>query len=143
MIHIIYSEYDRDLSLDMVADRLHYNPNYLSNVFKKETGENFGDFIQNYRLEIAKKWLKETTLSVKEIAERLKYRNSQNFIRFFKKKESVTPGEYRKKNRWGQLSERRSLKSYISYLGKIVVSIARNSTIFEKWIFLRSCYLNE
>ena len=35
MIHIIYSEYDRDLSLDMVADRLHYNPNYLSNVFKK------------------------------------------------------------------------------------------------------------
>lgn len=99
MIHIIYSEYDRDLSLDMVADRLHYNPNYLSNVFKKETGENFGDFIQNYRLEIAKKWLKETTLSVKEIAERLKYRNSQNFIRFFKKKESVTPGEYRKKNR--------------------------------------------
>ncbi len=99
MIHIIYSEYDRDLSLDMVADRLHYNPNYLSNVFKKETGENFGDFIQNYRLEIAKKWLTETTLSVKEIAERLKYRNSQNFIRFFKKKESVTPGEYRKKNR--------------------------------------------
>lgn len=86
MIHIIYSEYDRDLSLDMVADRLHYNPNYLSNVFKKETGENFGDFIQNYRLEIAKKWLKETTLSVKEIAERLKYRNSQNFIRFFKRK---------------------------------------------------------
>ena len=99
MIHIIYNEYDCDLSLDMVADRLHYNPNYLSNVFKKETGENFGDFIQNYRLEIAKKWLTETTLSVKEIAERLKYRNSQNFIRFFKKKEAITPGEYRKKNR--------------------------------------------
>ncbi|HFM7023016.1 TPA: helix-turn-helix domain-containing protein, partial [Enterococcus faecium] len=45
----------------------------------------------------AKKWLKETNLSVKEIAERLQYRNPQNFIRFFKKKESITPGEYRKK----------------------------------------------
>nr|WP_267490203.1 helix-turn-helix domain-containing protein [Enterococcus faecium] len=38
-----------------------------------------------------------TNLSVKEIAERLQYRNPQNFIRFFKKKESITPGEYRKK----------------------------------------------
>ncbi|MDT2358057.1 helix-turn-helix transcriptional regulator, partial [Enterococcus faecium] len=73
------------------------NPNYLSNVFKKETGEKFGDFVQNHRLEVAKKWLKETNLSVKEIAERLQYRNPQNFIRFFKKKESITPGEYRKK----------------------------------------------
>ncbi|WP_165006198.1 MULTISPECIES: response regulator transcription factor [unclassified Enterococcus] len=97
IMHIIYNEYDRDLSLDVIADRLHYNPNYLSSVFKKETGENFGDFVQNHRLEVAKKWLRETNLSVKEIAERLKYRNPQNFIRFFKKKEEVTPGEYRKR----------------------------------------------
>lgn len=97
IMHIVYTEYDRDLSLDVIADRLHYNPNYLSNVFKKETGEKFGDFVQNHRLEVAKKWLKETNLSVKEIAERLQYRNPQNFIRFFKKKESITPGEYRKK----------------------------------------------
>lgn len=96
IMHIVYTEYDRDLSLDVIADRLHYNPNYLSNVFKKETGEKFGDFVQNHRLEVAKKWLKETNLSVKEIAERLQYRNPQNFIRFFKKKESITPGEYRK-----------------------------------------------
>jgi two-component system response regulator YesN len=99
MVHIVYTEYDQDLSLDLIADRLHYNPNYLSSVFKKETGENFGDFVQNYRLEVAKKWLKETDLSVKEIAEKLRYRNSQNFIRFFKKKVESTPGEYRKKNR--------------------------------------------
>ncbi|MEY8445600.1 helix-turn-helix domain-containing protein [Enterococcus ratti] len=97
IMHIIYNEYDRDLSLDVIADRLHYNPNYLSSVFKKETGENFGDFVQNHRLEVAKQWLRETDFSVKEIAERLRYRNPQNFIRFFKKKEKITPGEYRKK----------------------------------------------
>ncbi|MFS1093811.1 helix-turn-helix domain-containing protein, partial [Enterococcus faecalis] len=62
IMHIVYTEYDRDLSLDVIADRLHYNPNYLSNVFKKETGEKFGDFVQNHRLEVAKKWLKETNL---------------------------------------------------------------------------------
>lgn len=98
IIHIIYNEYDQDLSLDVIADRLHYNPNYLSSVFKKETGENFGDFVQNHRLEVAKQWLRETNFSVKEIAERLRYRNPQNFIRFFKKKEQITPGEYRKKS---------------------------------------------
>ncbi|WP_312497599.1 helix-turn-helix transcriptional regulator, partial [Enterococcus sp.] len=57
----------------------------------------FADYLQNYRLKIAKKWLEETELTIKEIAARLKYTNSQNFIRFFKKKEQVTPGEYRKK----------------------------------------------
>ena len=54
IMHIVYTEYDRDLSLDVIADRLHYNPNYLSNVFKKETGEKFGDFVQNHRLEVTK-----------------------------------------------------------------------------------------
>ncbi|KAF1299159.1 AraC family transcriptional regulator [Enterococcus sp. JM4C] len=96
IMHIIQTEYDKDLSLDCIADRLHYNPNYLSSVFKKESGENFGDYVQNYRLDVAKQWLRETELPIKEIAERLQYRNPQNFIRFFKKKEQKTPGEYRK-----------------------------------------------
>ncbi len=52
--------------LDVIADRLHYNPNYLSNVFKKETGEKFGDFVQNHRLEVAKKWLKIGRASCRE-----------------------------------------------------------------------------
>ncbi|MGM0126003.1 hypothetical protein IGI37_003404 [Enterococcus sp. AZ194] len=99
IMHIIHTEYDKDLSLDCIADRLHYNPNYLSSVFKKESGENFGDYVQNYRLDIAKQWLRETELPIKEIAERLQYRNPQNFIRFFKKKEQKTPGEYRKSYR--------------------------------------------
>ncbi|MEH6996523.1 helix-turn-helix transcriptional regulator [Neobacillus drentensis] len=73
-----------------------YNPNYLSNVFKKEYGENFVDYLMNYRLQMAQTLLKDTDLAIKEIAERLQYRNSQNFIRFFKKKLGMTPGDYRK-----------------------------------------------
>ncbi len=53
---------------------------------KRKQEKKFGDFVQNHRLEVAKKWLKETNLSVKEIAERLQYRNPQNFIRFFKRR---------------------------------------------------------
>lgn len=93
---IVRSEYDQELSLEFIGDRLHYNPSYLSNIFKKEYGTTFSEYLMSYRLEMAKKWLIETDLTIKEIAERLQYHNSQNFIRSFRKKEQVTPGAYRK-----------------------------------------------
>ncbi|WP_322904466.1 helix-turn-helix domain-containing protein [Paenibacillus sp. SGZ-1009] len=93
---IVRQEYDRELSLEMIGDRLHYNPNYLSSIFKKEYGTTFSDYLMSYRLEMAKKWLIETDQTIKEIAERLQYHNPQNFIRSFRKKEQVTPGTYRK-----------------------------------------------
>ncbi|MDB1710501.1 helix-turn-helix domain-containing protein [Enterococcus casseliflavus] len=99
MVLIVHQQYDQDLSLDSIAEQLHYNANYLSNVFKKELSINFADYLQNYRLQVAKKWLRETDLTIKEIAANLQYTNSQNFIRFFKKKEQMTPGEYRKRSK--------------------------------------------
>lgn len=99
MVYIIQTEFDEEISLDLIADRLHYNPNYLSNVFKKEYGQTFVDYLMNYRLQMAQTWLKDTDLAIKDIAERLKYRNPQNFIRFFKKKLGITPGDYRKEYR--------------------------------------------
>ncbi|GIO62507.1 helix-turn-helix domain-containing protein [Paenibacillus cineris] len=93
---IVRTEYDQELSLEWISDRLHYNPNYLSSIFKKEFGMTFSEYLMNYRLEMAKKWLIETDMTIKEIAERLQYHNPQNFIRSFRKKELVTPGNYRK-----------------------------------------------
>ncbi|WP_410767784.1 helix-turn-helix transcriptional regulator [Fontibacillus sp. BL9] len=93
---IVRSEYDQEITLEQIGDRLHYNPNYLSNIFKKEFGTTFSDYLMNYRLEMAKKWLVETDMTIREIAERLQYHKPQNFIRSFRKKEHVTPGEYRK-----------------------------------------------
>lgn len=96
MLQIVHQSYDQDLSLEAIADQLHYNPNYLSGIFKREYGSNFGDYVLNYRLSVAKRWLIESKMTIKEISERLQYNNPQNFIRFFKKKEGMTPGEYRK-----------------------------------------------
>src|SRR5699024_7201978 len=99
MLVLIHKQYDQDISLESLADQLHYNSNYLSSVFKKEVGLNFADYLQNYRLTIAKEYLVNTEMLIKEISERLKYNNPQNFIRFFKKKVGVTPGEYRRQNK--------------------------------------------
>ncbi|WP_088102803.1 helix-turn-helix domain-containing protein [Halalkalibacter urbisdiaboli] len=95
IIHIVQQEYDSDLTLESIAARLHYNPNYLSSIFRKETNISFSEYLALYRLNIAKKWLIETDMSVKEISERLMYNNSQNFIRSFRKTEGTTPGKYR------------------------------------------------
>ncbi|MDO7905544.1 helix-turn-helix transcriptional regulator [Paenibacillus sp. JX-17] len=95
---IVRAEYDQDLSLELIGDRLHYNPSYLSSIFKKEFGTTFSDYLMSYRLDMAKRWLIETNMTIKDIAERLQYQNPQNFIRSFRKKEQVTPGTYRKLN---------------------------------------------
>ncbi|MEC0485680.1 helix-turn-helix domain-containing protein [Bacillus glycinifermentans] len=95
IVHIIQQEFDTDLTLESIAGRLHYNPNYLSSIFRKEMKISFSEYLSSYRHHIAKSWLTETSLSVKEISEKLKYKNPQNFIRSFKKLEGITPGKYR------------------------------------------------
>ncbi|MDP4097818.1 AraC family transcriptional regulator [Paenibacillus sp. P96] len=96
IIHMIQNEYNRDITLDECASRLHYNLFYVSNIFKKETGVSFSEYLAMFRLNQAKKLLIETDLPIKDIAERLSYNNPQNFIRYFRKLEGITPGQYRK-----------------------------------------------
>jgi two-component system response regulator YesN len=95
MVEMIHEQFHTDLTLEQCAARLNYHPNYIKNVFRKEIGVNFSDFLSNYRLEMAKKMLKETDMKISEIAEKLKYTNPQNFIRYFRKCEGVTPGQFR------------------------------------------------
>ncbi|MNN74722.1 DNA-binding transcriptional regulator AraC [compost metagenome] len=47
---------------------------------------------------MAKKWLTETDMTITEMAEKLKYTNPTNFIRYFRKIEGITPGQYRELN---------------------------------------------
>jgi AraC-like DNA-binding protein len=95
IIDMIHRLYDTDLTMEACAAELHYNANYLSGVFRKETDMTFSEYLSGYRLTMAKKWLCTTNMTIKEISERLQFLNSQNFIRSFRKQEGVTPGQYR------------------------------------------------
>ncbi len=95
----IHREYDTPLTIEGLAAELHYNANYLSSVFRNQTGQTFSDYLSAFRFTMAKKWLIETDMTVKEISERLQYQNSQNFIRSFRKQEEMTPGQYRELHR--------------------------------------------
>ncbi len=98
VIRMIEENYDQDLSLEECAYRLDYHPSYIWRIMKQEMGMGFSEYLLDFRLSQARKLLTDTDLSIGEIAEKLCYNNTQNFIRYFKKKEGVTPGAYRKEN---------------------------------------------
>ncbi|MDQ1912671.1 helix-turn-helix domain-containing protein [Paenibacillus sp. GD4] len=95
VIDMIHREFDSELTLELCSSRINYHPHYVSRVFRQETGINFGEYLTQYRIDMAKKWLKESDLKIVEIAERLQYNNSANFIRSFRKTVGMTPGQYR------------------------------------------------
>lgn len=82
----------------MIADQFNINPAYLSRFFKEQTGEGVLDFINKVRLEKAKKLLKESDMTVADVAQRTGYSNSVALIRVFKKYEGITPGKYREQS---------------------------------------------
>ncbi|UJF33917.1 helix-turn-helix domain-containing protein [Paenibacillus hexagrammi] len=98
IIDLVQRYYDTDLTLEECASQLHYNANYLSSIFRKETNHSFSEYLTAYRFNMAKKWLAETDMPIKDISAKLRYNNSQNFIRSFRKLEGMTPGQYREKN---------------------------------------------
>lgn len=95
MVRMVHEEYDTDLTLDICADRLHYQSGYAGTIFKACMGMTFAVYLARHRHQIALQWLKETDMPVKDIAARLRYNNPQNFIRSFRKQEGQSPGKYR------------------------------------------------
>lgn len=85
-----------NITLTECAERLHYHPSYIWKVLKAEKNMTFTDLVNMEKLEKAKQLLLQTELTVADIAVRLNYSNTQNFIRFFSKYENMTPGKYRK-----------------------------------------------
>lgn len=106
LIQIVQNEFETDLSIESVADRLHYSPSYLSTVFRKSMNVPFSAYLAQYRHQTALRWLVETDMSVKEISERLRYNNPQNFIRSFRKLEGLPPGKYRELHANGGSADR-------------------------------------
>ncbi|NAS13888.1 helix-turn-helix domain-containing protein [Poritiphilus flavus] len=77
------------------ANKLNMHPNYLSSSVKSQTGKTAKQWIDERIISEAKSLLKNTDMSVSEIAYSLTYEDSSNFSRFFKKKTGLTPANYR------------------------------------------------
>ena len=79
-----------------VAQAVYVTPNYFSKVFKEETGENFTDWLNKYRIEQAKKRMDaEPEAKVYTIAEETGFSDYKYFAFIFKKYTGYTPTSYR------------------------------------------------
>ncbi|MFB5760853.1 helix-turn-helix domain-containing protein [Paenibacillus medicaginis] len=84
-----------NITLQQVAAHIHVHPNYLSDLFKRETGRNYIEFVTAERMERAMTALSATSLRVKEIAKSVGYEDMKYFTRLFKRHTGLTPSEYR------------------------------------------------
>lgn len=97
VIEIIANQYNMPISLENCADKAGMTPYTLSREFKLYTGVNFIDYLTDLRLKNAKSLLKDTSLTINEIAEKVGYQTTY-FVRIFKKLEGMTPGQFRERS---------------------------------------------
>lgn len=90
--------YQESLSLHEISGILGLSSSYFSHLFKKETGVNYVEFLNEIRLEAVLKDLKNTTDKISVVAEKNGFRNLEYFSRFFKKSMGISPAKWRQEN---------------------------------------------
>jgi len=95
---------EQRLSREDIANFVYLNPDYLTRLFKKQTGFSISDYLQQQRIEYAKKLLIETNSPVSEVALSAGYSNFSYFSTIFKKMTNLNPMEYRKKSIFSERS---------------------------------------
>lgn len=95
LLQFIQDNY-KNISLDDVAERFNYTPEYASKLIKKTTGLTFTQILQQVRIEKAQVLLHDTNMTIANIANEVGYENTEHFIRTFKNKMHMTPTEYRR-----------------------------------------------
>ena len=83
------------LSLETLSRRLNYTPQYLSSLFRKDTGMTLQLFLQRLRIEKACSLLQNPKLHLFDIAQRVGYNDVKHFAMIFKQHKGLTPKEFR------------------------------------------------
>ena len=87
--------YMRRLTLDDVAQHVFLNKTYVSQLFGKHLGISFVSYLEGVRIQKAQELLRDTDLSVTEVAAATGYASQSYFTKVFKKRVGVTPLQYR------------------------------------------------
>ena len=92
-------EDDPTASVRELATRVNLSCSRLGHLFKLQMGVDLSHFLANERLKKAAELLRQTELSIKEIAARIGYHHSSSFDRGFQQKFGVSPADFRRRNR--------------------------------------------
>ncbi|MBO0995856.1 AraC family transcriptional regulator [Bacillus sp. SD088] len=97
LIELVKQRYrENTISLDTIATEVSLSPSYVTRYFKDQTGYSLIQYIDMLRMEEAKKLLRTTNLKIADIIDQTGYVDGSNFRRKFRKREGMTPVQYRK-----------------------------------------------
>lgn len=92
----IIANYSRFVTLTEAAAYVNMSESYLSQLFKKETGETFTTYIHRYKIDLSKTMLNSNML-VYEVCDKIGFENPNYFSKIFKRFTGVSPNEYKRK----------------------------------------------
>lgn len=99
----INKNFNKNITLEAVAEYIHLNPQYFSRYFKSNTGLNFTEYVSKTRIKEAKKLLSSTDKSISGISLDVGYIDPTYFTKVFTKYEGISPLKYRATQRNYQL----------------------------------------
>ena len=95
-IRYIHESYHKPLDLAMVSNHVSLNYAYFSNLFKKNIGKGFAEYLRDVRLDKARRLLAETEHKIVEVAAMVGYESYKSFTRAFRDVMDMQPTEYRR-----------------------------------------------
>jgi len=94
-IRFIHESYHKPLDLAMVSNHVSLNYAYFSNLFKKNVGKGFAEYLRDVRLDKARRLLAETEHKIIDVAAMVGYESYKSFTRAFRDVMDMQPTEYR------------------------------------------------
>ncbi|MBY5034605.1 response regulator transcription factor [Streptococcus gallolyticus] len=95
VLKIVSEDYQQELTLKMMSDRLFLNAVYLGQIIKKETGAPFSELLNRQRIKVSQQLLMTTDKSIEEICFQVGYNNVGYFYKIFKRFCNESPKVYR------------------------------------------------
>jgi AraC family transcriptional regulator, regulatory protein of adaptative response / methylphosphotriester-DNA alkyltransferase methyltransferase len=94
-VAIVEREYGRDLVLDEIARRVASSRRQLQRAYSEIGGTTFRDHMTSVRMERAAELLAGRTVTVREVAHRVGYRQPAQFAKAFRRHHGVAPSDFR------------------------------------------------
>ena len=91
----LHQNYTQPLSLETIANRFGYTPQYLSCLFHKDTGMTLQVFLQRLRVEKACRLIEQTDMRLTSIAQAVGYTDAKYFSKVFRRYKGMSVKEYR------------------------------------------------
>lgn len=94
---LIKEKYNEQLTIGEIIKPIFISPSQANNIFKKVTGKTIFDFLTEYRVEMAKKMLKDPYSRVYLVAQQTGYTNKSHFCLIFKRITGMSPAEFKER----------------------------------------------